>query len=130
MQYLREAVQQLRHEGLTSVNLFQPSGSTALHWATTMWMYLGPSCPDCPFTDELGDAKINTRIHKVLAHGADLNPGAGPIEGRGRLHQGESTQTRFQLFVPISVSQCPKTLGRVSSVLVARYGGSLYLRTR
>jgi hypothetical protein len=78
MQYLREVVQQLRHEGLTSVNLFQPSGSTALHRATNMWMYLGPSCPDCPFTDELGDAKINTRIHKVLAHGADLNPGAGP----------------------------------------------------
>jgi hypothetical protein len=46
--------------------------------ATTMWMYPKPSCPDRPFSEELGDVEINTQIHKVLAHGADLNPGAGP----------------------------------------------------
>jgi hypothetical protein len=28
----------------------------------TMWMYLGPSCPDHPIFIELGDADINTRI--------------------------------------------------------------------
>jgi hypothetical protein len=47
-------------------------------WVTTMWMYLGPSCPDCPFSEELGDAEINTWIHRVLAHRADLNPRASP----------------------------------------------------
>jgi hypothetical protein len=43
-----------------------------------MWMYRGPSCPDCPFSEELGDAEINTCIHRVLAHGVILNPRAGP----------------------------------------------------
>jgi hypothetical protein len=46
--------------------------------ATTKWLYPGPSCPNYPFSDELGDAEVNTRIHKVLAHRADLNPGADP----------------------------------------------------
>jgi hypothetical protein len=41
----------------------------------TMWMYLWPSCPDRPFFEELDDAEINTRIHRDLAHGVDLNPG-------------------------------------------------------
>jgi hypothetical protein len=43
-----------------------------------MWMCLGPSCLDRPFSEELGDAEINTRIHRVLAHGVILNPGASP----------------------------------------------------
>jgi hypothetical protein len=46
--------------------------------ATTMWMYPGPSCPNRPFSKELDDVEINTGIHKVLAHGADLNPRANP----------------------------------------------------
>jgi hypothetical protein len=37
----------------------------------TMWMYSGPSCPDHPFSSELDDKEINTRIRGVLAHGAD-----------------------------------------------------------
>jgi hypothetical protein len=44
----------------------------------TMWMYLGPSCLDRPSSKELGDTEINTWIHRVLTHGADLNPMAGP----------------------------------------------------
>jgi hypothetical protein len=28
----------------------------------TMWMYPGPSCPDYPFSIELEDMEINTRI--------------------------------------------------------------------
>jgi hypothetical protein len=43
-----------------------------------MWLYPGPRCPDCPFSDELGEVEVNTRIRNVLDHGADLNPGAGP----------------------------------------------------
>jgi hypothetical protein len=49
-----------------------------------MWMYPMPSCTDHPFSEWLGDAKINTRIRRVLAHGADQNPEASPtplIEG-------------------------------------------------
>jgi hypothetical protein len=42
----------------------------------TIWMFLGPSYPDRPFSEKLGDAEINTQIHRVLAHGVDLNPGA------------------------------------------------------
>jgi hypothetical protein len=38
--------------------------------------YLGPCYPDRPFSKELGDVEVNTQIHKVLIHGADLNPGA------------------------------------------------------
>jgi hypothetical protein len=34
-----------------------------------MWMYMGSSCPDCPFSNELGDDEINTQIHRVLAPG-------------------------------------------------------------
>jgi hypothetical protein len=44
-----------------------------------MWMYLGSSCPDRPFSAELGDTEINTRVRGVLAHGAYLNLGSGPI---------------------------------------------------
>jgi hypothetical protein len=64
------------------VNLLQTFFShqiQPLHqWAVTLWMYPGPSCPSHPFSVELGDMKINTQIHKVLAHGVDLNPKASP----------------------------------------------------
>jgi hypothetical protein len=43
-----------------------------------MLLYLRPSSPYRPSSEELSDAEINTRIHKVLAHGVDLNPGTGP----------------------------------------------------
>jgi hypothetical protein len=36
-----------------------------------MWLYPGPSCPDYPISEELGDAEINTWIYKVLAYEAD-----------------------------------------------------------
>jgi hypothetical protein len=47
-----------------------------------MSTYPRPSCPNHLFSDELGDMEINTRIHKVLAHGADLNPRVGPASLR------------------------------------------------
>jgi hypothetical protein len=58
-----------------------------------MWMYPGSSCLDHPFSEELGDAEINTRIHRVLAHGVDLNPRAGPAS----LREGVDS-TRVRLF--------------------------------
>jgi hypothetical protein len=44
-----------------------------------MWMYLGPSCPDHPFSMELGDTENNTQIWGVHAHGADLKFGSSPV---------------------------------------------------
>jgi hypothetical protein len=38
-----------------------------------MWTYLRPSCPNRPFSVELGDAEMNTQIQGVLADGFDLN---------------------------------------------------------
>jgi hypothetical protein len=36
-------------------------------------LYLGPSGPDRPFFEELGDVEINTQIYKILDHEADMN---------------------------------------------------------
>jgi hypothetical protein len=47
-------------------------------WVTTMWLYSQPSCPDHPLSEKMGEAEINTQIHRDLAHEADLNPGASP----------------------------------------------------
>jgi hypothetical protein len=44
-----------------------------------MWMFPGPSCPDRPFSKELGNTEINTRIQGIHAHGANLNLGLGPV---------------------------------------------------
>jgi hypothetical protein len=48
----------------------------------TMWMYPGPSCPDCPFSVELDGTEVNTHIRGVLAHGANLIFGSGPVPSR------------------------------------------------
>jgi hypothetical protein len=45
-------------------------------------MYSRPSCPDYPFSEELGDTEINTRIRGVLAHGVILNLGDGHVSLR------------------------------------------------
>jgi hypothetical protein len=58
-----------------------------------MWMYLGPSCPDRPFFEELGNAEINTRVCKVLDNGVGLNPRDGPAP----LRDGVAS-TRVSLF--------------------------------
>jgi hypothetical protein len=52
-----------------------------------------PSYPDRPFSKELGNAEINTHIHRVHAHGVDLNLGAGPAP----LREGVDS-TRVSLF--------------------------------
>jgi hypothetical protein len=54
-------------------------------WVTAMCMYLRPSYPGYPFSEQLGDAEINTRIHRFLAHGVYLNPGAIPTPLRERI---------------------------------------------
>jgi hypothetical protein len=96
-----------------------------------MWMYLGPSYPDHPFSKELGDMEINTRIHRVLAHGVNLNPGYDPTP----LREGVDN-TCVSPLGPIFNSLCQywslntfMFLRRVSGVLTASHGRSPYLRT-
>jgi hypothetical protein len=64
-----------------------------------MWLYPGSSCPNRPSSEELSAMEINTRIHKVLDLGANLNPGAGPAP----LQEGVAS-TSVSMFRPISVS--------------------------
>jgi hypothetical protein len=51
----------------------------------TMRMYLGPSCPNRPFSVALGNTEFNTWIRGVLAQGADLNLGSVMIPLRERV---------------------------------------------
>jgi hypothetical protein len=62
LQPKHEVLQQLWQEGLTRMHL----------------LYLGPSCLDHPFFEELSAVEINTWIYKVLDLGAYPNPRAGP----------------------------------------------------
>jgi hypothetical protein len=95
-----------------------------------MWMYSGPSCPDRPFSEELGDTEINTWVHGVLDHGAVLNLGTSPISLREGVDSpwvsplGPTFGYLYQFwFVSIHVF-----LHRVSGVFVVPHKGSRYLR--
>jgi hypothetical protein len=61
-----------------SVDLFQPLDSSAPLAGDDHVDVPVPSCPNHPFSEELSNAEINTCIHRVLTHGVNLNPGAGP----------------------------------------------------
>jgi hypothetical protein len=93
-------------------------------------MYLGPSCPDCPFSAELGDMDINTWIRGVLDHGADLNLDSSPIPFRGRVDNPWVSSLGF-LFGFICrfmfLTECVFLL-RASGALTVPHGGSPYLR--
>jgi hypothetical protein len=39
----------------------------------------GAKLPDRPFSKELGNMEVNTRVREVLAHGAILNHGTCPV---------------------------------------------------
>jgi hypothetical protein len=94
-----------------------------------MWLYPGPSCPDRSFAVELSETEINTRIHKVLDHETNLNPGAGPAP----LRQGVAS-TRVSLFgsilaaYAISFSNRAHDLAQGLGVPVAYRGASSCLR--
>jgi hypothetical protein len=72
-----------------------------------MWLYPGSSCPDRPSFEGLGAVEINSRIHKVLDHGDNLNPGAG----HAPLYEGvASTSVRFSR--PVSIAYAILSLHR------------------
>jgi hypothetical protein len=94
LQPLREVIQQLRQEGLTGVHLLRTFFSHRIQLLrqqmTKIWLYPGPSCLNHSFSEELSEVEINTLIHKVLDHVANLNPGGWscPRERRGYQRQG------------------------------------------
>jgi hypothetical protein len=116
LQPLHEIVQQLLRGGLTGTNLLQTFFNHRVQplrqQEMAMWMYLGPICPDRPFSVELGNTEINTRVQGVLAHGADLNLGSGPVP----LREGDYL-CQF-LFLNVCVFLC-----RISGMLTAPYEG-------
>jgi hypothetical protein len=111
LQSLCEVIQWLIRGGLMGVDLlwtFVSCRVQPLHQREiTMWMYLGPSCLVRPFSVELDDTEINTRIW-----GGPCSWGQsefwlwpGPFKGRGCQPLGESVRAHFHLLVSISASQ-------------------------
>jgi hypothetical protein len=64
LQPMHEALQQLRHEGLTGANLLKMFFSRRIQplrqRKTKMLLYTGPSCPNHPSSDELSAAEFNS----------------------------------------------------------------------
>jgi hypothetical protein len=87
----------------------------------TMQMCPGPSCPDCPFSTELGDRKINTRIRGVLAPGAEQNPGFSPVPLREKVDNPwvSLLYLAFSYLCHSSFLNIDMFLSRVSGVPVA-----------
>jgi hypothetical protein len=95
-------------------------------------MYSGPSCPDSPFSVELGDAEINTQIQGVLADGADLNFGSGSIPLRQGVDKPWVSPLEFTfiyLYKFLILNACG-FLRKVLGTHVVPQGGSPYLRMR
>jgi hypothetical protein len=94
---MREVIQQLLQEGLTSVHLlrtfFSPRIQPLQQRVIKMCLYPRPCCPDRSFSEELSNVEINTQIHKVLDNRAELNPWAGLTP----LREGVAS-TRVSLF--------------------------------
>jgi hypothetical protein len=72
---MRDVILRLLHEGMKGEDLLRTFVSHHIQplcqREMSMWMYLVPSCPDHPFSIELGDLEINTQIRGILAHGVD-----------------------------------------------------------
>jgi hypothetical protein len=114
----------------SSTYLFSRLVQPIRHRATTMWMYPGPSYPDCPFSEELYDVEINTWIHMVLAHRVDLSPWAGLAPLREGVNSTTVNLFAFTLaFAQFDLLMVLVSAHRVSRMLVVCHGGSPYLRT-
>jgi hypothetical protein len=89
LQPLREIIQGLLQNGLTGMEILRDFFSREVRprprREITMRMHPRPSCPDNPFSVELGDMEMNTRIRGVLAPRADPNLGSSPIPLRERV---------------------------------------------
>jgi hypothetical protein len=50
-----------------------------------MWRYLGPSCLDRSFTDQLMDVEVGTQVQRILALGLNRCFGSRPVPLRDRV---------------------------------------------
>jgi hypothetical protein len=96
-----------------------------------MWMYPRPSCPNHPFSEELGEVEINTRIHRVHDHGADLNLGVDPTHIREGVDNTRVSLSAFTFdsschFDLLMVFTSVRSVWRI---LTVRHRGSPYLST-
>jgi hypothetical protein len=96
----------------------------------TMTMYPGSSCPDNPFSEELGDTEVNTWARGVHAYGAVLNLGTGPVNlGEGFDSPWVSPLApTFDCLCQFRFLNMYALLCRVSGVFTVPIGGSPYLR--
>jgi hypothetical protein len=66
LQPLLEVIQELLQRGLTGMEILRTFFNLGVQplrrREVNMWMHMGPSCSDCPFSAELGNMGINTRI--------------------------------------------------------------------
>jgi hypothetical protein len=134
LQPMCEVIQKLLQGGLTGaepLRTFSSCRVQLLHLQeVTMWMYPGPSCPNRPFSVELGTTEMNTQIRGVLSHGSDLNLGSGPVPLREGVKSpcvsllglafGHLCQS---LFLNVRLFLC-----KLSGVLTVPCKGSPYLR--
>jgi hypothetical protein len=96
----------------------------------TMSMYPGPSCPDNPFSEELGDTEVNTQVRGVHAYRTVLNLGTGQVNlGEGFDSPWVSPLTpTFDCLSQFRFLNMYVLLCRVSGVFTVPIGGSPYLR--
>jgi hypothetical protein len=75
LQPMLQAIRGLLQRGLMDVEIlwtfFSRGAQPLRRREVNTRMHLGPSCPDCPFSTDLGNTGINTRIRGVLASGVD-----------------------------------------------------------
>jgi hypothetical protein len=134
LQPLREVIGRSLQGGLTGMEILQTFFNRRIQplrrQEVTMWMHPGPSCHDRPFSVELGDTEINTRIRRVLAHGADLNLGSGSIPLRERVDNPwvRLLGPAFSYLCKSSFLNVSSFLCRVSGALAVPHGGPPYLR--
>jgi hypothetical protein len=97
-----------------------------------MWMYLGPSCPDHPFSVELDDVEINTWIQGFLPHGADQNSGTGlvPLREGVNIPWVSLLKLTFDFLCQFLLLNAYAFLCRIFGIRAAHHMGSSYLRMR
>jgi hypothetical protein len=90
LQLLLEAVRGLLQWGLTGVEILRTFFSRGVQplrrREVNVRMHLEPSCPNYPFSVELGNIGINTQIRGVVAYGVDPNFGPSLVLLRDRVN--------------------------------------------
>jgi hypothetical protein len=94
-----------------------------------MLMHLGPSCLDWPFSMELDNMEINTRIRGVLVPGVDPNLGSGSVPLSERVNSPcvSLLGLAFSFLCQSPFLNVSMFLFTISGALAVPCGGSPYL---